>query len=152
QQASSTTTEGDGLVIATLGLAKHVPHESADDQEEDEVRQDDREQKVRRARLLGAEVDVVLEQFCFDLVGVAEGRLVMVAGVVGPIDLGAIALDGGLLYVVGVGGLNQLRRRLIGWGGDGIEALVASPDDRQQTREQDEIEDVAVSASHGHVI
>jgi len=31
-------------------------------------------------------------------------------------------------------------------------SAIACPDDRQKTREQDEIENVAVSASHGSVI
>ena len=47
QQSSATATEGDRLVIATLALAQHVPHEAADHQEQDDVRQDDRQQQIR---------------------------------------------------------------------------------------------------------
>src|SRR5207245_10911434 len=79
QQASSTAAEGDRLVVAALGLSKHVPHETADDQEEDEVREADRQQQVRRARLFGVEVDMVVTEDGLELVGVAVGRLVMSA-------------------------------------------------------------------------
>jgi len=54
--------------------------------------------------------------------------------------------------LVGVGRRDQIGRRLILGRGDSVETLVTRPDDRQQTREQDEVKDVAVSASHGHAI
>ena len=102
--------------------------------------------------MLGVEVDLILEQLGLDLVGVAEGRLVMIAAGVAPIDLGAAALDRGVLDLAGIRGLNQVVGRFVGWGRDVVEALVTGPDDCQETSEQDEIKDVAVSASHGHAI
>src|SRR6266576_2011348 len=83
---SAAATERDRLVVAALGLAEHVPHEAADHQEEDDVRQDDGEEQVRRAGRLGVEVDLVIAQDLLDLEGVAEDRLVVVALVI-PRDL-----------------------------------------------------------------
>src|ERR1700737_1384694 len=152
EQAGAAASERDRLVVAALRLAQHVPHEAADHQEEDDVRQDDREQQVRGAGGLGVEGDVELEQLRLDLEGVAEGRLETVPAAVGPIDFRSVALDRSLLDVVIARRLDQLRGRLIRGRRDRVEALVTGPDDRQQTSEQNEVEDVAVSASHGQVI
>src|SRR5207245_2417505 len=130
---------------------KDVPREAADHQEGDDVRQDDGEEQVRRAGRFGVEVDLVIAQDLLDLEGVAEDRLVVVALVI-PRDLRAVRLDGGVVDLVGVGRRDQVECRLILRRGDRVETLVTRPDDRQQTREQDEVKDVAVSASHGHVI
>src|SRR5712691_6582108 len=108
QQASSTAAEGDRLIVAALSLSKHVPHETADDQEEDEVRQDDRQQQVRRAGLLGVEFDMVVTKDGLDLVGVAEGRLVMAAVDRVPDDFRPVALDESGADLPAIGGREEL--------------------------------------------